>query len=73
MESEKSHDEQVVRWAKFVRDNPDKWKPQLNSFIDAQFEIALRFYKNLAKTEGGMETLKRIREARVERKGLNRT
>ena len=40
---DKSHDEELVRWANFVRENPDKWKAKLKPFLDAQIIIARRF------------------------------
>ena len=59
---DKTHMGQVERWAEFVRDNPpEKWKPTLNQFIDSQFEMAARFYKNLEKTEEGREILERLK------------
>lgn len=57
---DKTHDEQIVRWAKFVRDNPDKWKSKLKPFLDSQIYMARRFYKKLAE-EQGMEKVKLLR------------
>jgi len=69
MVRDKSHSEQVERWAEFVKNNPrKKWKLVLNELINAQYEIAGRFYKNLEKTEKGREILERLKKARVERK-----
>ena len=66
MTRDKSHMEQVERWACFVRDNPkDKWKPAINDLIDSQYEIAQRFYKNLEKTEKGREVLERLKKERL--------
>ena len=45
VEQDISHDEELVRWAKFVRENPDKWKTKLKPFLDAQIIIARRFRK----------------------------
>ena len=58
---DKCHDEQVERWAEFVRDNPDKWKAKLKPFLDSQIIIARRFYKKLMMTEGGEEKVKELR------------
>jgi hypothetical protein len=55
-----SHEEQIVRWAKFVRDNPDKWKAKHKDFIDSQIILARRFYERLAKTPGGKEKILEI-------------
>lgn len=57
---DKTHAEQIERWAKFVRENPDKWKSKFNEFIDAQFAIARRFYEHLLRTKEGREKLKEL-------------
>jgi hypothetical protein len=63
---DKTHIEQVERWAEFVRDNDrEKWKPGVDKFIDAQFEMALKFYKNLEKTEEGRKILERLIKVRI--------
>jgi len=62
---DKTHDEQVIRWAEFVRDNPDKWKAKLKPFLDAQIIMAMRFYKKLAETEDGREKLRELRSLRI--------
>jgi hypothetical protein len=63
---DKTHIEQVERWAEFVRNNSrDKWKPVVDNFIDAQFEMAEKFHKNLEKTESGRIILERIKENRI--------
>lgn len=43
---DKSHDEELVRWANYVRENPRKWKIKLKPFLDSQIIIARRFRKN---------------------------
>lgn len=57
---DKSHYEQIERWAKFVRENPDNWKKEFNQFIDSQYALANRFYKHLLKTKKGREKLKEL-------------
>ncbi|MDD5700282.1 MAG: hypothetical protein PHH00_03800 [Candidatus Nanoarchaeia archaeon] len=64
---DKSHNEQIERWAEYVRNNPDKWKSKVSPFIDAQFLMTQRFHSNLAKTEEGREILKNLREARIQK------
>ena len=56
-----THNEQVERWAEFVRENPNKWKAKLKPFLDAQIIMARRFYKKLSMTEGGREKIKELR------------
>jgi len=57
---DKSHDEQVERWARYVRDNPKEWKKHLKPFLDGQIIMARRFYNNLLKTNGGSEKLRSL-------------
>lgn len=66
---DKSHMEEVERWAEFVKTHPrSEWKRKLNIFIDAQYDMAKRFYKNLEKTEKGRKILKRLKNARAKRR-----
>jgi len=58
---DKTHDEQIERWAKFVKENPDKWKTEIKLFLDAQIIMAQRFYSKLAQTKEGREKIKVLR------------
>jgi hypothetical protein len=58
---DKSHAQEIERWAEYVRDNPDKWKAKLKLFLDAQILMARRFYKKLLGEEGGEEKLRELR------------
>ena len=60
---DKTHLEQVERWAEHVRDNPE-WKKQVKSFLDSPIIIANRFYKKLAETSEGREKLKLLGKLR---------
>ena len=51
-----SHQEQIERWAMFVRNNPE-WKEIHNEFINALFENNERFIKNLLKEPKGKEKI----------------
>ncbi|MFA5992242.1 MAG: hypothetical protein WC796_00880 [Candidatus Pacearchaeota archaeon] len=51
------HQEQIERWANYVRENPDKWKKELKPFIDAQIIMARRAYAKLAETEEGRKKI----------------
>lgn len=62
---DKTHDEQIERWAGYVRNNPDKWKSKLKPFIDAQIVMSRRFYKNLAKTEEGKLRIKELQAIKL--------
>lgn len=59
---DKSHDEQIKRWADYVREHPHEWKKHLKPFLDAQIIIARRFYKKLAESEGGMEKIEVLKQ-----------
>jgi hypothetical protein len=60
---DKTHMEQVEKWARFVRDNPRKvWKSQQGPLIDSQIIMANRFYSRLEKMQGGREKIRRLRE-----------
>ena len=56
----KTHNEQIERWAKYVRKNP-KWKKELKQFLDAQLIIARRVYDNLKNSEEGRRKIMRLR------------
>lgn len=63
MERDKSHQEQIERWAKYVKENQD-WKKKLKPFLDGQIIIARRAYKNLSKTEEGKRKINLIKNNR---------
>jgi hypothetical protein len=58
---DKSHEEQVERWAEYVRTH-DNWKEKLKPFLDSQIIIARRFYKKLAKTPEGREKIMMLKK-----------
>lgn len=63
---DKGHIEEVDRWAHYVKSSPrSEWKRKLNIFIDAQYDMAKRFYKNLGKTEKGRKILERLKKERL--------
>lgn len=63
---DKTHMEEVERWANFVKTHPRSvWKKQVMPFIDAQIIIANRFYERLAKTKGGIKKGRKLREMRL--------
>lgn len=71
---DKTHMEQVKRWAIFVRDHPRSvWIKEVGPLIDSQIIMANRFYERLAKTEGGMEKIKKLRDLRKKQKYIKRT
>ena len=58
---DKTHQEQIERWAIYVRENPQEWKKKLKPFINSQFQMSREFYERLLLTKGGKEKLERIR------------
>lgn len=54
---DETHDDFLVRWANFVKNNPKKWRKFHTQFINAQFESNRRFLKNLSKQKGGPEKI----------------
>ncbi|MBI2045400.1 hypothetical protein HYT23_05050 [Candidatus Pacearchaeota archaeon] len=61
MTRDKTHKEQVERWARYVKENPEKWKERVKPFIDSQILMSRRFYKKLAETEAGKKKIKMLR------------
>jgi hypothetical protein len=61
---DKTHDEQIERWAEYVRTHDD-WKIKLKPFLDAQIIMARRFYGELGKTEEGKKKIFELREMRL--------
>jgi hypothetical protein len=69
-ERDKTHMEQVERWARFVRDNPRRvWKKEQAALVNSQIAIANRFYRRLEKTAGGREKIRRLRRQKHVQKG----
>lgn len=60
MKRDSTHEEQIVRWANYVKEHPEEWKKKLKPFLDAQIIMARRFYKKLAETEEGKEKIREL-------------
>ena len=60
---DKSHNEQIERWANYVKNNLN-WKKKLKPFLDSQIIISRRIYKKLAMTKEGREKIKKLRDLR---------
>ena len=57
-----THAEQVERWANFVKTHPRSvWIKQVGPLVDSQIIMANRFYDRLAKTENGIEKIRKLR------------
>ena len=55
-----SHQEQIERWAHFVREHPSEWKKIHTTFINALFDKHKQFLERLKKTPGGEEKMKEL-------------
>ena len=55
-----THEEQIERWAEFVRRNPKKWKALHSEFINSIFANQMRIYKKLSKTHEGRKRLNEL-------------
>ena len=45
--------EEIDRWIKYMKDNPDKWKKIHTEFINAQFDKSHKFIERLLKEPNG--------------------
>jgi hypothetical protein len=62
---DRTHSEQVIRWAKYVKSHPRSvWIKEVKPLIDSQIIMANNFYERLAKTQGGIEKIRKLRELR---------
>ena len=61
MERDKTHEEQIERWAEYVKFHPKDWKKKLKPFLDSQIIISRRFYRRLAETEEGKKKIELLR------------
>ncbi|HEX7575561.1 MAG TPA: hypothetical protein VF360_04220 [Candidatus Methanoperedens sp.] len=60
---DRTHAEHIERWAEFVKTHPRSvWIKEVKPLIDSQIIMANKFYERLAKTEGGLEKIRRLRE-----------
>jgi hypothetical protein len=60
---DRTHTEHIERWAEFVKTHPRKvWIREVGPLIDAQIIMANTFYERLAKVEGGIEKIRKLRK-----------
>jgi len=59
---DKTHAEQIERWAKYVKENPSKWKKNLKPFLDSQIIMSRRFYSKLAEAKDGKKKIEILRK-----------
>ena len=62
---DRTHTEHVVRWAEFVKRHPRSiWIKEVRPLINSQIIMANTFYERLAKAEGGIEKIRKLRDLR---------
>ena len=52
--------EEIDRWIKYMKENPNTWRKIHNNFIDAQFIKANDFVQRMLKEPNGKERLLNI-------------
>ena len=52
-----THEGFIVRWANFVKNNPDKWRKIHTEFMNSQFKMNEDFLKRLSKEPNGREKI----------------
>ena len=57
---DKTHKDQIERWAVEVRENPS-WRKELKPFLDAQIINARNKYTKILELPNGKDKLRRIR------------
>lgn len=60
-----THMEHIERWAKFVKENPDKWKAPHTEFINAIYKKAEDALKRISQLPNGKEKIRKLREMRI--------
>lgn len=58
---DKTHTDQIERWANYVKSNPD-WKEKIKDFLDSQIIVARRAYDRLSKTPEGQKKIKELKK-----------
>jgi hypothetical protein len=56
-----TREEKIIQWAKYVKENPDKWRKQHTPFINSQINKAQTFYKKLQQTPNGPQKIQKIK------------
>ena len=57
---DKTHSDQIERWARYVKENPE-WKKKIKFLVDSQIIVARRSYDKILTLPNGENKLKRIR------------
>jgi len=57
---DKTHIEQIEKWAYYIKTNPNEWKKIHTEFINALYRKSENFIKRLAKQKNGKEKIIKI-------------
>ncbi|MFH1053464.1 MAG: hypothetical protein V1740_03540 [Candidatus Woesearchaeota archaeon] len=47
--------DEIDRWIRFMKENPDKWKSKHTEFINAQFQKSKEFIERLVSQPNGKQ------------------
>ena len=61
---DKTHMEQVERWALYVKEHPTAWKKEHTAFIDSVYHMAWNAVERIAQQPCGKEKVEKLREMR---------
>ena len=61
---DKTHMEQVERWARYVKEHPTTWKKEHTQFINAVYEKAWDAIERLSQQPNGKAKIVALRELR---------
>ena len=64
---DKSHIQQVERWAEFCKNNPAEFRKYLNAFLNAQIIKAREFYTRLNNSEDGRVILNKLKAEKLKK------
>ena len=60
--------EQIERWAKYIKDNPETWREQHTRFLNDQFEMANAALKRIEAMPGGKEKIAKLKTIKSSRR-----
>lgn len=61
---DKSHSEQIERWAKHVKESKGAWKKELDEFLDAQIITSRRALARISLMPDGKKKIKLLKGIR---------
>lgn len=52
-----SHEDQIVEWANYIKQNPSKWRAQHTQFLNSQIEMANAALERIKKQKNGKQKI----------------